>query len=175
MYSVCILIRINTCLNHVLIIFCVFIQTVMSVKRKTSTRRVINLQSPAKRVDIEEEQSQETQETSQRKFDTIHFYNAGEKFPTIFGYVRRSWFPTMIPVPLHNGRQLPTSWGQQKKLTGGPTLTHDKPSLIKDRGAKKQQITGDSRVRKFNSSPTKGLGSKKRATVTDHKIQRSRI
>ena len=72
----------------------------------------------------------------------------------------------MIPVPLHNGRQLPTSWGQQKKLTGGPTLTHDKPSLIKDRGVKKQQTTGGSRVRKFNPPPTKGRGSKKRQSQT---------
>ena len=49
----------------------------MSVKRKAPTRRVIDLQSPAKRVDVEEEQSQETQETSQRKFDTTHIYGVG--------------------------------------------------------------------------------------------------
>ena len=97
MYSVCILIRINTCLNHVLIIFCVFIQTVMSVKRKTSTRRVINLQSPAKRIDIEEEQSQETQETSQRKFDTINFYNMGE-------IIDHFWVHEEIMVPYDDPR-----------------------------------------------------------------------
>ena len=154
-------------MNHVLIIFCVFTQTVMSVKRKAPTRRVINLlQSPAKRVDVEEEQSQETQETSQRKFDTTAFYNVGGKVPDHLWVRQEIMVPYDDPRAVAQRKAAADELGTTKKPTGGPTLTHDKPSLIKDRGAKKQQTTGGSRVRKANPSPTKGHGSKKRQSQT---------
>ena len=116
----------------------------MSVKRKP-TKRVLDLVSPAKRMNVEDDQSQETQETSQRKFDTAAFYEVGEQVPPHLWVREEKLVPFDDPRAVAQRKKAADELAKARKPTGGSTLAKAKKHTGGSTKTRDKATTGGSR------------------------------